>query len=388
VGAAGAATIVVGGGAIGSSAAYWLTRLAPSGPPVVVVERDPSYRIASTTLSAASIRQQFTTPLNVQLSRFGWQFLSACGADGDAGSVGLVENPYLFLGSAAASPLLRARATLARSLGHEVEEYDPAALAAAFPWLALDGVALGTRARRGEGCLDGALLLGWLRTRAIAGGARYLRGEVIDVELRGERVNAVRLADGTRLEAGCVIDAAGAWAAPVAALVGVELPIRARRRSAFVASCPTPLAAFPILIDTSGVFVRAEQRRFLCMVAPAPADDADDLPLEPDHRLFDDIIWPALAARVPAFEALRIEAAWAGYYEYSTFDQNGFVGRAGPANFVVAAGFSGHGLMHSPGVGRAVAELVAFGEYQTLDLAPLSPGRIGARRPIREDAVY
>jgi glycine/D-amino acid oxidase-like deaminating enzyme len=99
-------------------------------------------------------------------------------------------------------------------------------------------------------------------------------------------------------------------------------------------------------------------------------------------------MWPALAARIPAFESLRIERAWAGYYEFNTADHNGLVGQVGPDNFFVATGFSGHGLMHSPGVGRGMAELLTYGEYRSLDLSALSPERLQTGELIVEEAVY
>ncbi|WP_254615007.1 FAD-binding oxidoreductase [Burkholderia pyrrocinia] len=114
-------------------------------------------------------------------------------------------------------------------------------------------------------------------------------------------------------------------------------------------------------------------------------DDLDDLPLDVNFAEFEDIIWPTLAERIPSFEALRVEHAWAGYYEYNVLDHNGIVGQSGPENSFVAAGFSGHGMMHSPGVGRAMAELLSFGEYQTIDLTPLSPGRIESGELVIEE---
>jgi glycine/D-amino acid oxidase-like deaminating enzyme len=123
-------------------------------------------------------------------------------------------------------------------------------------------------------------------------------------------------------------------------------------------------------------------------VSPAADADEDDLQLDPDHALFEDTIWPTLAARIPAFEALRVERAWAGYYEFNTVDHNGLVGQIGPDNFVVATGFSGHGLMHSAGVGRGVAELLTRGGFRSLDLSTLSPRRLQAGQRLVEDAVY
>ena len=104
--------------------------------------------------------------------------------------------------------------------------------------------------------------------------------------------------------------------------------------------------------------------------------------------MFEDSVWPCLAARVPAFEALRQRSAWAGYYEYNTFDCNGIVGfHPEILNFIFANGFSGHGLQQSPAVGRGVAELIVDGAYRSIDLAPLAFERIAANRPLLERNV-
>jgi glycine/D-amino acid oxidase-like deaminating enzyme len=147
--------------------------------------------------------------------------------------------------------------------------------------------------------------------------------------------------------------------------------------------CPTPIPAAPLVIDPSGVYFRPEGHdQFICGTSPRLDDDPDDLPLDVDHALFDTEIWPLLAARVPAFESLRQTSAWAGYYEFNTFDHNGIVGLTdGCPNFMLANGFSGHGLQHSPGIGRGVAELIVHGGYRTLDLSALHFSRIAENRP-------
>ncbi len=104
--------------------------------------------------------------------------------------------------------------------------------------------------------------------------------------------------------------------------------------------------------------------------------------------MFFDYVWPVLAERVPAFAAVRISSSWAGYYELNLLDHNGIVGRH-PAvpNVVFAAGFSGHGMQHSPATGRGVSELIADGEYTTLDLSPLGWARVIANAPMWEKNV-
>ncbi|MGA2552980.1 MAG: FAD-binding oxidoreductase [Burkholderiaceae bacterium] len=382
-------TVIVGGGAMGSATAWFLAQLEGSGANVVVVERDPSYQFASSSLSASSIRQQFSTPLSIELSQFGFEFMRSCSDDGIPGSaVGLRESGYLFLGRQDQALALAERTRIALERGARIREYDRHSLAASYPWLCLDDVVYACQGELGEGWFDGYLLQQLFRSRARRVGVEYLQGDVVDLDVKGARVAAVILKDGSLLPAKRVVNAAGPWSARVASMAGVDLPVRARRRTMFVVSCPTAFAGFPILIDTTGVFVRPEQNHFLCTVSPQEQIDHDDLPLDPDFTLFEETIWPTLAHRIPAFESLRVERAWAGYYEYNTEDQNGLVGQVGPENFFVATGFSGHGLMHSAGIGRAMAELLTYGAFRSLDLAPLSPGRLRSRELLIEDAVY
>lgn len=383
-------TIIIGGGGMGSSTACFLSEMAAPGERITVIERDATYQTASSSLSASSIRQQFSTPVSVQLSQFGWEFMSSCADEAGVpgGAVGLNGRGYLFLGREDQAASLRQRANGNRALGISIQEFTREQLADRYPWMHCGDIAYGAIGTTGEGWFDGYMLQQLYRTRARSRGVRYAQGEVVHLEVRGSRIVAALLADGSRIEGDRFVNAGGAWSAIVARAVGVEVPVRARRRTIFVVSCPTPLADFPILIDSSGIFVRPEQHHFLCAVTPEDKDDHDDLPLDPDFPLFEDVIWPTLAERIPAFEALRVERAWAGYYEYNTVDHNGLVGQIGPDNFFVASGFSGHGLMHSAGVGRGMAELLTQGAYQTLDLSPLSPRRLETGDLIVEDAVY
>lgn len=380
-------TIIIGGGGIGSAIAYFLTSRKDAGR-VTVIERDTTYRSASSSLSASSIRQQFSTPINVQLSQFGYSFMHSMGAASASHPVGLESRGYLFLGREDQAENLRERTSVVRALGGEIEELDRATLASRYPWIRSDDIVYASRGIDGEGWFDGYMLQQWYSSRARTAGAAYVHGNVVGLRTHGSKVVAVELANGEQLASDQVVDAAGPWSAALARMVDVELPVRARRRTVFVVSCPTPPPTFPILIDSTGVFVRPEQKHFLCVLSPDARRDLDDLPLDPDFTLFDEHIWPALAARIPVFESLRIERAWAGYYEFNTVDHNGLVGQIGPENFYVATGFSGHGLMHSAGVGRGVAELLREGEYRTLDLSPLSPARLGTGQLIVEDAVY
>lgn len=371
--------VIVGGGVMGSSIAWHLKSDPNFAGDVVVVERDPTYARASSALSASSIRQQFSTPLNIHLSRYGIGFLRRApellGVD-----LGLKEPGYLFLASRAGEAVLRANNAIQRAEHCSVELLDPMALAARFPWMSTDGVTLASHGTANEGWFDGPALMQAFRRKARELGATYIADEVV-----GLAPNAVTLRSGTRIEAGTIVIAAGPWSGQVAALAGITLPVEPRRRSVFVFDVREPPGLTPLTIDASGVWFRPEGRFYIGGGSPAEGNDPPEPPLEVQHTEWDDTVWPSLAARVPAFEAAKVVNSWAGYYEYNTFDQNGVVGRHPEIeNLIFATGFSGHGIQQSPAVGRAVAELIVHGSYRTLDLLPFSYERISAGRPIRE----
>jgi FAD-dependent oxidoreductase domain-containing protein 1 len=371
--------VIIGGGAIGSSTAWHLAADSAAAESVLVIERDPTYARASSALSASSIRQQFSTPLNIHLSRFGIGFLRRSVELLDV-DLGLREPGYLFLASAAGEGVLRANHAIQTAQQCAVELLDPAALRGRFPWISDRGVVLASHGVANEGWFDGPALMQAFRRKARERGVAYRTDEVV-----GLSANTVTLRSGGRIEARTIVIAAGAWSGEVAALAGVALPVEPRRRSVFVFDVREPPGLTPLTIDPSGVWFRPEGRFYIGGTTPAEGNDPPGAPLEVQHDEWDDMVWPVLAQRVPAFEAARVVNGWAGYYEYNTFDQNGIVGRH-PAleSLVFATGFSGHGIQQSPAVGRAVAELIVHGGYRTLDLAPFGYERISAGRPIRE----
>ncbi len=384
--------VVVGGGVIGSAIAYFL-RAADQSVGVTVIERDPSYARASSALSAASIRQQFSTPLSVQMSLYGIEFLRSIGerlaVDGVAPSIDLHEGGYLFLATPPGLETLRENHALQTSLGADIRFLDKPSLKATFPWLHTDDLAAGTYGASGEGWFDGYGLVQAFRKKAQSLGARYLAADVTGIVREGDRVQAVLTHDGQRFDCDMMVNAAGAWSRKIAEMLGIDLPVYARRRSIFNFKSPARLARCPLVIDPSGVYWRPEGETYICGVSPGKDRDFDDLPLsEVDHELFDDVIWPALAARVPEFEALRVLTSWSGYYEYNVLDQNAIIGRhPAVSNCVFANGFSGHGLQQGPATGRGVSELILHGRYTTLDLSALSFDRVLANEPIVEKNV-
>ncbi len=378
--------IIAGGGVMGSACAYFLQTDANFHGTIAVVEPDPTYGQAASARSASSIRQQFSTPINIALSAFGMDFLRHAERDRGFPPLGLVESSYLYLATSAGRAALEARYAIQRSTGVPVQLHERAALAQRYPWLNTSDLAAGTDTVGVEGWFDGYALLTALRAANERGGVRYLRDRVVGFERSPDSgICAIILQALGGVTCGHAVLAAGTRSRELAALVGVELPVFARKRTVCVFSCPHALPRVPLLIDPSGLWLRPEGDRFLCGIPadPDPNVPADDF--EIDHALFESIAWPLLAHRVPAFEAVRQTSAWVGHYDYNVFDQNAFVGPApGIANLLLACGFSGHGLQHAPGIGRGLAEHIIFGAYRTLDLSPLAYDRFSNNAPLRE----
>ena len=382
--------VIAGGAAMGSSLAYHLA--CEPGLRVLVVEKDLTYARAATSLSLSGVRQQFSQPVNIRVGLAGVAFLKAAGeilaVDGEAPDLPLTENGYLYLASDAGAEILRANHAVQVAEGAQVALLTPRETQARFPFLALDGVALASLGLAGEGWFDAYALMQAFRRKARSLGATYVQDEVVGFERESARVTAVRLASGRRVACGAFVNTAGAsGAAKIAQLLGVAIPVEARKRCVFVFEAKRLSDRFPLLIDPSGVYVRPEGRHFL-VGGPAPEPDPDTQDFEVDWPQFEEILWPALAARIPAFEELKLVRAWAGHYDLNIFDHNAIVGKLpGLDNAYLAAGFSGHGVQQSPAVGRGLAELIAHGGYRALDLSDFAYERIAAGRPLLERNV-
>jgi FAD-dependent oxidoreductase domain-containing protein 1 len=380
--------VIAGGGAVGSAIAYFLSRQSAFSGSLVVVEPDPTYSFAASARSASSIRQQFSTPLNIALSAFGMEFLRAQGLGGsrDLGDVGLHESTYLLLASAAGAEALTRNIEVQRSCGVSARLYDANALASRYPWINASDLEAASDTGSGEGWFDGYALLRALRLASERRGVRYLRDRVVSLMMRGaDRVDGVRLGGGDILRCRWVVNAAGTRSRSLATHAGIDLPVYPRKRTVFVFRSPAAISNCPLVVDTTGLWFRPDGDQFICGPSPSTDPNVEPDDFEVDHQLFEDIAWPALAHRVPAFEAARVSSAWVGHYDYNVFDQNAFVGpcEAVP-NFILACGFSGHGLQHAPGIGRALAELITFGEYRSIDIAAFSYARYSRAQPLRE----
>jgi len=382
---------IAGGGVIGWSVAFHLLEAGFDGS-VLVIEPDPSFESGSTGRSAGGLRQQFSLPENIRMSRYGLEFLRQApvrlAVDGDAPDLAFKEQGYLFLAPASGMGALAENHAVQTAEGADVALMDRERLAQAFPWLALDDLAGGSFGRSGEGWLDPYALMQALKRKARALGAALLEDRVTGVESAAGRVEALATAGGRRIACGRLVNAAGAAAGRVAAMAGIDLPVAPKKRQVFVFDCKQDLAHAPLTVDPSGVYFRPEGAQFICGKSPTPEDDPDCWDDLVDYTLFDEVLWPTLAARVPAFEAIKMQSAWAGWYEVNTLDHNAVIGpHPEVENLLFVNGFSGHGLQQAPAAGRAIAELIETGGFRTLDLSRLGYARIAAGAPVLERGI-
>ncbi|MEX3985119.1 NAD(P)/FAD-dependent oxidoreductase [Paraburkholderia sp. EG287A] len=385
--------VIVGGAVVGSATAYFLAENPDFNGSVLVIERDWTYAKSATALSSASIRHQFSNPLNIQISQFGTEFIrdfhARVAVNGDAPELGFKENGYLYLGDANGAPMFERNCATQQECGADVVLLDPDQLKTRFPWLNTEGLVNGVYGQSGEGWFDSYGLLQGMRRKARSLGIEYIENEVVDVLREGSTITGVVLKSGETIGCGVMVNAAGTRGPAMARLAGLDIPVEPRKRCLFVFDCRTPLeGVVPLTIDTTGIFFRPEGKYYLtgCYPDPDPLADVDDFDVI--HSEFEEVIWPALAERIPAFEAIKVVNSWAGHYDFCMLDHNAIVGpHSEVSNFLFANGFSGHGLQQSPAVGRGLSELIVYGGYRSLDLAPLGYARVVENKPFLEEGV-
>ena len=385
--------VVIGGAVMGASAAFWLTKMQP-GLSVLVVEQDTSFARASTALSVASIRSQFSTSVNVAISRYGIDFIKDfqghLGHDVGVPSLGFKENGYLFLAhSDEGAGLLTELAEMQRGQGAATEVWTPVQTATRFPWLNTEDLTAASFGPRDEGWFDNMGLLSGFRAAAKAQGVSFVTDEAVGLDMTGGRVTGVHLKKYGLAPCGQAVNAAGTRAAVVAGWAGLDLPVEPRKRTVFVIDAPNarhPDA--PLLVD-AGFYLRPEHgTQWITATVPDLDGPCDATDFDPDLHLFEDVIWEQLYHRAPGFDAVKVVRHWVGHYAYNTLDQNAILGpHPDVPNLFFMNGFSGHGLQQSPAIGRGIAEHMISGGWQSLDLSDLSIDRVIAGKPFLEKAV-
>ncbi|MEX0954713.1 MAG: FAD-binding oxidoreductase [Rhizobiaceae bacterium] len=382
--------VIIGGAIVGSSVAWFLREEGFAGS-IALIERDPQFTHAATTLSCASIRQQFSIAENIRLSQFTLGLFRRLAEEfGPEADIGFREKGYLILASENGLAVLEQNHATQRAEGADIVLEDASGLRSRFPWLSTEGISAGALGLTGEGWFDAHALLALLRRALKARDVAFINDEVSGIRRTGGRAESIILASGERIESGTIVNAAGPSAGQVAALAGMALPVEPRKRSVFVFEAYEQFNDMPLIVDPTGIYVRPEGSVYICGGAEDEGNEAaaDSSDFEPDWPHFEEVIWPVLAQRIPAFEAIRMTRAWAGHYDYNTFDQNAVIGpHPEVGNFIFANGFSGHGLQQAPAVGKALAELIVHGGFRTVDCSAFSYERIAAGRPFREHNV-
>lgn len=388
--------VIIGGAIMGSSTAWFLANDPDFDGTVLVVERDPSYQACSTAHTNSCIRQQFSTELNVRISQFGADFvtnLRSYMGDERIPDMPIQSYGYMYLAdSEGFAEALREAQKVQLASGAHTRLMSPDEIAAEYPFYQLDDIVLGSINTVNEGYFDGGGLFDWFRRSARERGVEYVQGEVsaITRDASGHKVLSVTLATGEVIACGQVVNATGPRAARTAAMAGIGLPVEPRKRFTWVFEAREKLGRdLPLTIDPSGVHVRQDgPETYLvgCKPDPDPAVAFDDFSM--DHAIWEEFVWPTLATRIPAFEAIRVVTEWAGHYAYNTLDQNAVLGpHPELGNFHFINGFSGHGLQQSPAMGRGLAEMLVHGRYHSLDLSPFGYGRVLTNSAIIERAV-
>lgn len=381
--------LVIGGGAIGAAVAYFLRRMDPACA-VQVIERDPTYSLASTPRASGGVRRLFSLPENIALSNYSIPFFAdfatEMAVDGEPAEIGYRQGGYLFIVPPAKTDMLKATFDVQGANGVDVVWLDKDGLKARFPSMNVADLGAGVHSPK-DGWLDPHGVLQGFRRKAKALGAEFVSDEVADLRRDGNRIAAATLASGREIEAEWVVNAAGAWAKEICAMAGFTVPIEPMRRFEHYFECEEAIEPLPYLKDIHRLAFRPEGRGYTGGVPTL--DEPRGYNFDVDHDYFESVVWPALAHRFPAFERTKVKNTMSGLYDQNDFDGNVVIGPGadGLVNFQMLAGFSGHGLMHAPGCGRAMAEMILTGRCQSIDLTRFGWQRLVDGKPLPETGI-
>jgi len=377
--------IIVGGGAMGSSTAYHLLRTDPSLS-VAVVERDSSYRTASTVLSDGNVRIQFNLEENIRISQHALEVLATFDEDMSTPThrpeVAARHQGNLFMADESCELAATAGVDLQRDLGCDVEWLSVDEITRRFEVYHSEGITGGTFSQM-DGSVDPSAVLRGYRSKAIELGAEYIEDEVLALLAEHRAMTGVRLRSGD-LRSGVVVNAAGAWSADLARPLGADLPVQPVMRTVYVVSTTVPTAGLPSVFLPSGAYALPESEETWLIAWSRPEDPIGYDFSPAGQQRFTDLIWPELHGHLPAFDSLQVETSWAGLYAVNTLDGNAILGEWPEIRgLYLATGFSGHGFQQCPAVGRYLSELI-LGLPPALDLGRLGPRRAIEGRPLHE----
>ena len=381
--------VVIGGGAIGAAVAYYVKSADP-GIAVTVVERDPTYDLASTPRASGGIRRLFALPENIELSKYSIDFFEtfpeAMAIGGVQAEVGFKKNGYLFIVPPSDTDVLKQNFDTQQRLGCNVHWLEPHELKQKFPSMNVDDLGAAVHSPH-DGWLDPQSVLTGFRNKARSLGAQFIADEVVGLVRNGSCVTAAALKSSERIEASHFVNAAGAWAKDICAMLDIEVPIEPLRRFEHYFESQESIEPLPYLKDPQRLAFRPEGKGYSGGVPTLAEPRGYNFAVDRDY--FENAVWPLLAHRFPQFERTRCFSTMPGLYDQNDFDGNVIIGPGadGLGNFHLLSGFSGHGLMHAPGCGRAMAELLLTGTFQSIDLTRFGWQRLLDGTPVREQGI-
>ncbi|SNT18816.1 Glycine/D-amino acid oxidase [Noviherbaspirillum humi] len=383
--------LIAGGGIVGCYVAYFLKQRAPAIE-VAVVEPDATYEYASTVRASGGARRLFSCPENIEMSNFSIErirhFAAEMAVGNEPAPIDWVEQGYLFIVAGdAAMRMLEENARVQQSLGADVRMLDRDGLRSLLPSMHVDDLDGGAWSP-GDGWCDPNGFLQGTRRKVKSLGVEFIQDRVSGFVLNNGRISAAALGGGGVIEADHFVNAAGAWSAQVSAMAGMALPVSPLRRFEHYFTGHRQIEPLPYVKDLQRLAFRSEGRGFSGGLVNS--NEPRGFNFDVDHRYFDEVVWPALAHRFPtAFGGVKCHRTWSGLYEQCELDGNPIIGTwtGNHENFYVAAGFSGHGMMHAPAAGRAIAELIDAGRFETIDLGRLGYERVMKNEPYRERGI-
>ena len=351
---------IIGGGIVGTSIAYWLSKLPNKD--ITVIEKDLTYKKASFALSFGGFRHQFLHRENVLLGKFFQKFI-----EGKDELLSTRRNGYLLLFNKDQADEQRQALKTQMDNGAHTTSVDGTDIQKYFPYLSGEGIEMASFTDTNvEGWIDPYSLVNYLRGEATRNGVHFRTGSVDNVK----EVNADK-----------IVVATGSWIGELLP----DLPIKPFKHSLFRVTCPKFRPDMPLIGNfNNGVYMRPEGKEYL-IGSPRPVE-TNGHDFEPEWNDFEEIVWPGAYETVPEMAELKLVGGWCGNYDICTYDQNAIIDKHPDYdNVYFAGGFSARGLMAGPGAGLALSELMEYGQFKTLDLSGLKMDRLNGNKQHKKE---
>lgn len=382
-----ATVVVIGGGAIGVSIAQFCMQTDPSLH-VVVIDRDLfGDRSSSANAGSGGSRRLFYCPENIAMSDYSIKYVASLDASASPLSkVDWCPRGYLFVVPPHGVGMLESSLRTQHEMGVNAQLLTPSEIRERFPLMRVDDLGAGVLSPE-DGWFNAQKYWAVITQKARDSGVQFMQDAVVGFEEAERSVRAVKLRSGASLQADFFVNAAGPWAQEISRLIGMPLPVSPMPRFEHSFATEFPQAQIPYVKDVQGLAIRSAGSGYSGGLVDTKMTRGYAQAL--DVTWFDRIVRPAVQWRFPGMGKLELTKSWAGLYEQCELDGNPIIGpwTGKRDNFIVAAGFSGHGLMHAPATGLAVAEWIVHGRYETIDLARFGHDRVERNEPYRERGI-